>query len=318
MVIAIIATLLISTVHHHILLLILISIGGIIGLGIGLKIRMTAVPQLIAGFHSLVGLAAVLIAYCAFLEPESFHLGTSISKTSLIEMSLGLIIGAITFSGSIIAFLKLQGLISSIPLRFRGQSTFNAILALAIVALFVTMLFHPLWVVFFILTLLSVLLGFTLILPIGGADMPVVISMLNSYSGWAAAGIGFTLSNHLLVITGALVGASGAILSYIMCISMNRSIWNVIFGRIKGEQNKTNLNLAHQMATKSANGEDAAFLLSQAHQVIIVPGYGLAVCSCTTCGKRACRCFNPKRNPSSIRNSSCCRTHARSHECFIG
>lgn len=280
MAIAIGSTLMMPSINNQALLLGLIIAGGIIGSIIALKINMTAIPQLVAGFHSLVGLAAVLVAFCAFLSPASFHIGTpgDIDKASLIEMSLGLIIGAITFTGSIIAFLKLQGLMSGQPIRFSGQAAINSLIGLAILVLlgaFVVMQTLP---IFLALALLSLLIGILLIIPIGGADMPVVISMLNSYSGWAAAGIGFTLSNHLLVITGALVGASGAILSYIMCVGMNRSIINVIFGGLQGgDAGLQNNHHRENQTVHQANGEDAAFLLSNAKDVIIVPGYGMAV-----------------------------------------
>jgi len=279
MAVAVVATLLMPNIKHHWILIVLIASGGIIGTIIAVKIKMTAIPQLVAGFHSLVGMAAVLVAFCAYLSPTSFHIGTpgAIAKASLIEMSLGLIIGAITFSGSVIAFLKLQGLMSGVPVRFVGQQWFNLLIALAIVSLFVVFVIGQSLQVFIILSALSFLIGVLLIIPIGGADMPVVISMLNSYSGWAAAGIGFTLSNHLLVITGALVGASGAILSYIMCVGMNRSLVNVIFGGLQSTDNSAGNNTAEQKQVNQANGEDAAFLLSNAKDVIIVPGYGMAV-----------------------------------------
>ncbi|MBA2657362.1 MAG: NAD(P)(+) transhydrogenase (Re/Si-specific) subunit beta [Tatlockia sp.] len=279
MAIAIISTLMMPSIDHHWLLIVLILAGGALGTLIALKINMTAIPQLVAGFHSLVGLAAVLVAFCAFLSPHSFQIGRvgHIEITSLIEMSLGLIIGAITFSGSIIAFLKLQAWMTGQPIRFGGQRIINLIMALAVLACLVFFILQQSILSFSLLALLSFTLGILLIVPIGGADMPVVISMLNSYSGWAAAGIGFTLSNHLLVITGALVGASGAILSYIMCVGMNRSIINVIFGGIKAvEASNSGSNHAGQ-PIRQANGEDAAFLLSNARDVIIVPGYGMAV-----------------------------------------
>ena len=280
MAVAIGATLLMPTISHHVLLLILILAGGAVGTVIALKINMTAIPQLVAGFHSLVGMAAVLVAFCAFLSPHSFHIGTpgAIAPSSLFEMSLGLIIGAITFSGSVIAFVKLQGLVSGKPLRFNGQGVVNSLLALIIISLLILFILHQSLTVFTLLALFSLFIGVLLIVPIGGADMPVVISMLNSYSGWAAAGIGFTLSNHLLVITGALVGASGAILSYIMCVGMNRSIINVIFGGLQQTNTETNLaTQAEALHVRQANGEDAAFLLRHAHDVIVVPGYGMAV-----------------------------------------
>lgn len=280
MIIAVGATLMIPTVLHQFLLGGLILAGGIIGTFIALKIKMTAIPQLVAAFHSLVGLAAVLVAFCAFLTPEAFHIGEpgAIETASLIEMSLGLMIGAITFSGSVIAFLKLQGIMTGQPLRFQGQKLVNLLLGISILILLVLFVNVQSLPIFSLLCGMSFLMGFLLIIPIGGADMPVVISMLNSYSGWAAVGIGFTLTNHLLVITGALVGASGAILSYIMCKGMNRSIFNVIFGgfnqsaAINEPSHARELSQVHQ-----ANADDAAFLLHNAKNVIIVPGYGMAV-----------------------------------------
>ncbi|KTC98751.1 NAD(P)(+) transhydrogenase (Re/Si-specific) subunit beta [Legionella erythra] len=279
MIIAVGSTLMMPSINHHLLLISLIIAGGLIGTLIALKINMTAIPQLVAGFHSLVGLAAVLVAFCAYLAPSAFHIGSpgAIEKTSLVEMSLGLIIGAITFSGSIIAFLKLQGLMSGQPVRFTGQGIVNALIGLVIVALLGLFIATQSIHAFTLMALLSFLIGVLLIIPIGGADMPVVISMLNSYSGWAAAGIGFTLSNHLLVITGALVGASGAILSYIMCVGMNRSIINVIFGGLQGGDAALAVGKHENQNVRQANGEDAAFLLSNAKDVIIVPGYGMAV-----------------------------------------
>lgn len=280
MTLAVGSTLMMPSTNHQMLLISLMVAGGIVGTVIALKINMTAIPQLVAAFHSLVGMGAVLVAFCAFLAPESFHIGTvgAIAKASLIEMSLGLIIGAITFSGSVIAFLKLQGIMTGVPIRFRGQKSLNLIIALSILVLLGFFFIYQEPTSFFALAGLSFLIGVLLIIPIGGADMPVVISMLNSYSGWAAAGIGFTLSNDLLVITGALVGASGAILSYIMCVGMNRSIFNVIFGGINSSNDTQLANSSDESRTvRQANGEDAAFLLSNAKDVIIVPGYGMAV-----------------------------------------
>ncbi len=254
--------------------------GGTAGAIIALRIKMTAMPQLVAAFHSLVGLAACLIAAAALYSPEAYGIGVpgSIKTAILIEMSLGLAIGAITFTGSVIAFMKLQGLMKSAPLRFKGQHLLNLLIAAAAIFFFVTFCRTESYAAFWLVMLLSLLLGVTLIVPIGGADMPVVISMLNSYSGWAAAGIGFTLSNTLLIITGALVGASGAILSYIMCKAMNRSILNVIFGGFgTGDDAKGAAAGAEERQVKTGNAEDAAFLLGNADSVIIVPGYGMAV-----------------------------------------
>ena len=280
MLIAIIVTFLVveSFSKEFIYVLIFLSVGGIIGSVIAYKISMTAMPQLVAGFHSLVGFAAVLVAISAFLEPNIFNLGTvgNIKTASLIEMSLGASIGAITFSGSVIAFLKLQGIMSGSPIIFRGQHILNGLIGILIVVSIVYLFISQLPQLFWILILISFLFGFLLIIPIGGADMPVVISMLNSYSGWAAAGIGFTLENTALIITGALVGSSGAILSYIMCKGMNRSFFNVILGGF-GTTDVTGSKNIGQRPVKSGNAEDAAFLMKNASSVIIVPGYGMAV-----------------------------------------
>jgi H+-translocating NAD(P) transhydrogenase subunit beta len=257
-----------------------IIIGGILGSFIALRIQMTALPQLVAAFHSLVGLAAVCIAAAAYYAPADYGIGTpgAIHANSLVEMSLGTAIGAVTFTGSIIAFGKLQALITGKPLVFPGQHIFNALLGLALIAAIVWFVVGQTSVAFWVIVALSLLLGFLLILPIGGADMPVVISMLNSYSGWAACGIGFTLANSLLIITGALVGSSGAILSYIMCKGMNRSIFNVILGGFGTEGGMVAAGGgAADRAVKSGSAEDAAFILKNASSVIVVPGYGMAV-----------------------------------------
>jgi NAD(P) transhydrogenase subunit beta len=260
--------------------IIALSIGGIIGGIIAFRIPMTAMPQLVAGFHSLVGLAAVLVAVSAYYSPDSFGLGTyqNIKTASIIEMGLGVSIGAITFTGSIIAFTKLQGLMSGSPITFPGQHYLNAILGILILSLITYLIVNQSSQIFWTLIIASLLIGFLIIIPIGGADMPVVISMLNSYSGWAAAGIGFTLENTALIITGALVGSSGAILSYIMCRGMNRSFLNVILGGF-GTDSSSNVSKdkGEQKPVKSGNAEDAAFLMKNASSVIIVPGYGMAV-----------------------------------------
>ena len=221
--------------------LIFLLVGGIIGSFIAYKIPMTAMPELVAGFHSLVGLAAVFVAIGAFINPGAFNLGSpgNIKLASLIEMSIGAAVGAITFSGSIIAFLKLQGIMSGAPITFRGQHLLNALILITIIFLVYFLCNTQSSSFFWILIAISFLIGFLIIIPIGGADMPVVISMLNSYSGWAAAGIGFTLENTALIITGALVGSSGAILSYIMCKGMNRSFFNVILGGFGGTDQVT-------------------------------------------------------------------------------
>ena len=254
-------------------------IGGSIGAYIAFKIPMTAMPELVAGFHSLVGLAAVLVAISAFISPEVFNLGTSgnIKLASLIEMSIGAAVGAVTFSGSIIAFLKLRGLMSGSPITFPGQHVLNLLILISIVILTYFLCLNQSPNFFWSLIVISFLVGFLLIIPIGGADMPVVISMLNSYSGWAAAGIGFTLENTALIITGALVGSSGAILSYIMCKGMNRSFFNVILGGFGGTDQTSSKTSKEQKPVKSGNADDAAFLMKNASSVIIVPGYGMAV-----------------------------------------
>jgi len=258
--------------------LIFLLVGGLIGAFIAYKIPMTAMPELVAGFHSLVGLAAVFVAISAFLNPQTFNLGSpgNIKIASLIEMSIGAAIGAITFSGSIIAFLKLRGIMSGSPITFKGQHYINLLLCVSIIVLIFYLCNTQSENFFWRLIVISFLLGFLLIIPIGGADMPVVISMLNSYSGWAAAGIGFTLENSALIITGALVGSSGAILSYIMCKGMNRSFINVILGGFGGTNQKSS-KTRDQKPVKSGSAEDAAFLMKNASTVIIVPGYGMAV-----------------------------------------
>lgn len=281
MIIAILTTLLLPGVVSYGWIVFGIAIGGTIGALIAKRIEMTALPQLVAGFHSLVGLAAVLVALAALNAPEAYNIGTigHIKGASLLEMGLGAAIGAITFSGSLVAFGKLQGLISGKPLVFQGQHLLNAVLGGLLALLLISFIFTESHLTFWLLAALAIVIGFLLILPIGGADMPVVVSMLNSYSGWAAAGIGFTLNNNLLIITGALVGASGAILSYIMCKGMNRSIVNVILGGF-GTDSASAASASTQNTdrpVKISNGEDAGYILSNARNVIIVPGYGMAV-----------------------------------------
>ncbi len=254
------------------------AIGGGIGVWRARTIQMTAMPQLVAMFHSLVGLAAVLVAAGALYAPDAFGIaeGAGIHPASIIEMSLGLAIGAITFTGSIIAFLKLDGRMSGAPILLPQRHVINSGLGVLLVAFIVLFYATQAAIWFWLITLVSLALGVLLIVPIGGADMPVVISMLNSYSGWAAAGIGFTLGNLALIITGALVGSSGAILSYIMCRGMNRSFISVILGGFGGE---TTAAAGHKDArpVKQGSAEDAAFMMKNASKVIIVPGYGMAV-----------------------------------------
>jgi NAD(P) transhydrogenase subunit beta len=263
------------------LILLALAIGGGIGTLLALRIQMTALPQLVAAFHSLVGLAAVFVAAAALYAPESFGIGRrgDVHTQSLVEMSLGLAIGGITFSGSLIAFAKLQALMKGNPITFPFQHQLNLAVALVILALVIGFVATGgNTALFWLVALLSIALGFLLIIPIGGADMPVVVSMLNSYSGWAAAGIGFTIGNLALIITGALVGASGAILSYIMCKGMNRSIINVLLGGFGTDGGGASGPAASGDRTvKAGAAEDAAFIMKNASKVIIVPGYGMAV-----------------------------------------
>ncbi len=278
MVIAIGTTLANPGVVSYSLIVVGVLVGGTIGTGIALRIQMTALPQLVAAFHSLVGLAAVGVAAAAFYRPQEYGIATAtgIKLSSLIEMSLGTAIGAITFTGSVIAFGKLQAILSGRPLVFPGQHLLNAAQGAALVLLIVWFAATGSAVAFWLLVILSLTLGLLLILPIGGADMPVVISMLNSYSGWAACGIGFTLANSLLIVTGALVGSSGAILSYIMCKGMNRSIFNVILGGFGGETAAAAV-AAGDRTVKQGSADDAAFIIRNAGSMIVVPGYGMAV-----------------------------------------
>src|SRR5262245_24065341 len=278
MAIAIVTTLLSPEVVSWWMIIVGLLIGGSIGTFIAMRIQMTALPQLVAAFHSLVGLAAVFVAAAAYLSPTAFGIGSpgNIATGSLVEMGLGTAIGAIPFSGSVIAFAKLQAIMSGAPLVFRGQHALNAALGIVLVALLVWFAAKGSGVAFILLIVISLLLGFLLILPIGGADMPVVVSMLNSYSGWAAAGIGFTLANTALIVTGALVGSSGAILSYIMCKGMNRSFFNVILGGFGGETAGPSA-ASEARPVKQGSAEDAAFISKNAGSVIIVPGYGMAV-----------------------------------------
>ena len=277
--IAIFTTLMFQSVLSYVEIGAAIFIGGTIGTFIALRIKMTALPQLVAAFHSLVGLAAVFVAAAAFYDPSSLNIGEfgMIGMTSLIEMSIGTFIGAVTFSGSVLAFGKLQGTISGKPIVFKFQHYFNALIFLLIIVLIIFFVLDQSSNIFWSIVALSILLGFLVVIPIGGADMPVVVSMLNSYSGWAACGIGFILSNNLLIITGALVGASGAILSYIMSKAMNRSIFSVVLGGFGGEQTNEAIKDNSDKIIKQGNAEDAAYILKNAESVIIVPGYGMAV-----------------------------------------
>ncbi len=262
------------------LIVLAIAIGGTVGTVLARRIQMTALPQLVAAFHSLVGLAAVFVAAAALNAPESFGIGTAghIHTQSLVEMSLGLAIGAITFSGSLIAFAKLQALMKGNPISFPYQHQINLGIAVLTVVLIVAFVMTGSQPIFWLVAILAIALGFLLIIPIGGADMPVVVSMLNSYSGWAAAGIGFTIQNLALIITGALVGASGAILSYIMCKGMNRSIISVLLGGFGTDAGGSATDTSGiDRTVKAGNADDAAFIMKNASKIIIVPGYGMAV-----------------------------------------
>ena len=271
------------------LVLLGVVVGGAIGAYAAKKVEMTKMPELVAAMHSLIGLAAVCIAIAAVSEPWAFNIaerGGALPFGNRLELFLGTFVGAVTFSGSVIAFGKLSGkykfrLFQGAPVRFGGQHILNLALAIAIVALGLVFCFsdavEPAWTPFAVMAVLSFVLGVLIIIPIGGADMPVVVSMLNSYSGWAAAGIGFSLNNSMLIIAGSLVGSSGAILSYIMCKAMNLSFFNVILGGFGGEAAATGGAAQEQRPVKSGSAEDAAFILQNAESVIIVPGYGLAV-----------------------------------------
>ena len=256
-----------------------IAIGGVIGAVIARRVEMTQMPELVAAFHSLVGLAAVLIAISAIHDPGAFGLHVPIPTGNKLELFIGTFIGAITFSGSVIAFGKLSGRIRSAPVVFPGQHWLNLALAIAMIGFGVWFFLSAddaKWFPYIVMTVIAFVLGVLIIIPIGGADMPVVISMLNSYSGWAAAGIGFSLNNPMLIIAGSLVGSSGAILSYIMCRAMNRSFFSVILGGFGGETS-TASGGGEQKTVKSGSADDAAFIMGNAETVIIVPGYGLAV-----------------------------------------
>jgi NAD(P) transhydrogenase subunit beta len=267
-----------SGIGAWVLVVVGLAVGGGIGAVIARRVPMTAMPELVAAFHSLVGMAAVLVAAGAFYAPAAFDIGTrgNIHKSSLVEMALGVAIGAITFTGSIIAFLKLSGRMSGAPILIPGRHIINIVLALAMIFFIYGLVLSQSQLDFWLVTFIAFALGVLIIIPIGGADMPVVISMLNSYSGWAAAGIGFTLGNSALIITGALVGSSGAILSYIMCAGMNRNFFSVILGGFGGEVAGP-AGGGEQKPVKIGSAEDAAYIMKNASKVIIVPGYGMAV-----------------------------------------
>ncbi len=292
-----------------------IAVGGGIGAITARRIAMTAMPQLVAAFHSLVGLAAVLVAAAALYAPHAFGIGEvgHIHAGSLVEMSLGVAIGAVTFTGSIIAFTKLQGLVSGAPVVFPGQHFLNLALGIGLVVIIAIFCASESHAAFWIVTALSLLIGVLIIIPIGGADMPVVVSMLNSYSGWAAAGIGFTLGNTALIITGALVGSSGAILSYIMCKGMNRSFFNVILGGFGGEVAGPAAG-AEQRPVKRGSAEDAAFIMKNAGSVIIVPGYGMAVAQAQHALREMADKLKASRRHGQIRHPPGGGPHAGPHE----
>ncbi len=256
-----------------------IAVGGVIGAIVAQRVQMTAMPELVAFMHSLVGLAAVFIAVAAVNNPVSFGLPEVLPAGSKLELFLGTFIGAMTWSGSVIAFLKLSGRMSGTPVVFTGQHAINLLLAIAMVGFGLWFFFTETtnWTAFIAMTAIAFILGFLIIIPIGGADMPVVISMLNSYSGWAAAGIGFSLGNPMLIIAGSLVGSSGAILSYIMCKAMNRPFLSVILGGFGSDGGVAVADSGVQKTHRSGSADDAAFLMGNADSVIIVPGYGLAV-----------------------------------------
>ena len=280
MAICIVTTVLQPGVLSFTWILIGLIVGGAIGAVVAWRIQMTALPQLVAAFHALVGLAAVFVAAAALANPAAYGIakaGGGIKLLSLIEMGIGAAIGAITFTGSIVAFGKLQGLVSGKPLVFPFQHWVNFGIGLAIIACTAWFAATGSGFAFWLLVLLSLALGLLLIVPIGGADMPVVVSMLNSYSGWAAAGIGFTLQNNVLIVTGALVGSSGAILSYIMCKGMNRSLINVIAGGFGTDGGAVVAGKKEDRPVKAGSAEDAAYLMQNAGSVIVVPGYGMAV-----------------------------------------
>ncbi|MEP1934096.1 MAG: NAD(P)(+) transhydrogenase (Re/Si-specific) subunit beta [Roseibium sp.] len=281
MAIAVVTTLFASGITGSSFLLIVggVAIGGGIGAIIAKRIPMTAMPQLVAAFHSLVGLAAVFVAASALYAPEAFGIGSagSIHASAMVEASIGAVIGAITFTGSVIAFLKLDGRMSGKPIMLPARHMINIGLAVAVVVLTIMLVGSESMTVFWVLVVVAFVFGVLIIIPIGGADMPVVVSMLNSYSGWAAAGIGFTLGNMALIITGALVGSSGAILSYIMCKGMNRSFISVILGGFGGETSAVAGADEEDRPVKQGAADDAAFIMKNASKVIIVPGYGMAV-----------------------------------------
>ncbi|MGH8803004.1 MAG: NAD(P)(+) transhydrogenase (Re/Si-specific) subunit beta, partial [Casimicrobiaceae bacterium] len=281
MAIAVVVTLALVYSHTKNIAMILVgmAIGGVIGAVVARRVQMTQMPELVAAFHSLVGMAAVLIAISAIHDPAAFGLRVPLPSGNRLELFIGTFIGAITFSGSVIAFGKLSGRMRSAPVTFAGQHLLNLVLALVMIGFGIAFFLsadESKWIPYIVMTAIAFMLGVLIIIPIGGADMPVVISMLNSYSGWAAAGIGFSLNNPMLIIAGSLVGSSGAILSFIMCRAMNRSFISVILGGF-GAEPGTAVTGGEQKPVKTGSADDAAYLMGNAESVIIVPGYGLAV-----------------------------------------
>jgi len=281
MLIAVLVTLQLPGVQNYAWILGALAVGAVVGGSVARKIPMTHMPQLVAFMHSLVGLAAVLIAVSAVYDPAAYGIAANdggLHLASRIELFLGTFIGAITFTASLVAFAKLQGLLSGTPVTFKGQHFVNLMLGIVMMIAGIVFCIDPSWSSFLLMLAIALVLGVLLIIPIGGADMPVIVSMLNSYSGWAAAGIGFTLGNNMLIIAGALVGSSGAILSYIMCKAMNRSLFNVLLGGFGGQASTAGgAATAGDRPVQAGAAEDAAFLLKNARSVVIVPGYGLAV-----------------------------------------
>ena len=306
-----------------------IVVGGSIGAFLAKRVEMTKMPELVAAMHSLIGLSAVCIAVAVVAEPWIFNITSrevAIPFGNRLELFIGTFVGAITFSGSVIAFGKLSGkykfrLFQGAPVSFAGQHMLNLVLAIAMLGLGLAFCFDgnvaPAWTPFILMTIIAFALGVLIIIPIGGADMPVVVSMLNSYSGWAAAGIGFSLNNSMLIIAGSLVGSSGAILSYIMCKAMNRSFFNVILGGFGGAPAEAATGDGKQRNVKSGSADDVAFLLGNAETVIIVPGYGLAVARAQHSLKELTEKLTHKGIISEVRNSSSGRAYARPHECLV-
>ena len=310
-----------------------VLLGLVVGGGYGAyrakTVEMTQMPELVAFFHSMIGLAAVFIAVAAVVEPWAFGI-VPCPRAQLrspagnrLELFLGAAIGAITFSGSVIAFGKLSGkykfrLFQGAPVQFKGQHMLNLVLGLLTIALGLVFVFTESWTAFFAMLVLSFVMGVLIIIPIGGADMPVVVSMLNSYSGWAAAGIGFSLNNAMLIVAGSLVGSSGAILSYIMCKAMNRSFFNVILGGFGGEAAAATGGAKEQRPVKSGSADDAAFMLGNAETVIIVPGYGLAVARAQHAVKELAEKLTAQGHDGEVRDPPGGRAHAGPHERAAG